>query len=82
MYQLSSKTKKNLESSLGISLTELCTMSADEERAWIESRTQKTVVFSKRRRKGIFGRGNPLLARRKIRTAQDLETKSKELFGV
>ena len=57
-------------------------MDVEEERSWIEKRNHSKLSFSKRQRHGIIGRGNPLLARRKIRTAEDLEKKSKKLFGM
>lgn len=44
-------------------------------------RNGERLTFSKQRRFGI-GRGNPLLARRKIRTEEDLNIKSKRLMGV
>ncbi|MCD8119474.1 MAG: hypothetical protein LUE29_08355 [Lachnospiraceae bacterium] len=82
MYRLSNETRKNLESSFGMSLTAFDEMSADEERKWIESRTGRKLLYGNKRRKGVIGRGNPLLARRKIRTMDDLQKKSKKLFGV
>lgn len=63
-------------------IEKLVTMDTKEERSWIEKRNNSKLAFSKKHRYGIIGRGNPLLARRKIRTAEDLEKKSKKLFGV
>lgn len=57
-------------------------MSADEERQWVEKKTGKKLSYSKENRHGIIGRGNPLLARKKIRTIEDLDKKSKKLFGI
>lgn len=82
MYKISDITKRNLERSLGISLNDFTKLSADEERIWIEKKTGKKLQFSKRKKHGIVGRGNPLLARRKIRTIKDLEYKSKNLYGI
>lgn len=82
MYRISNTTKKNLEQSLGISLDEFSAMTAEEEKQWINNKNGKKVVFSKRRRHGIIGRGNPLLARRKVRTIDDISKKSQDLFGI
>lgn len=82
MYNISSMTKNNLERSLGLPLTEYSKMTADEEMRWIEKKINKRVVYSKLRRHGVIGRGNPLLSRRKIRTIDDLMKKSHELFGI
>lgn len=82
MYTISKKTKMNIERVIGIPIEELLTMDRKEERSWIEKRNKSKLSFSKRQRYGIIGRGNPLLARKKIRTAQDLEEKSKKFFGV
>lgn len=82
MYSISKTTKKNLERTLGMSLAAFSAMTADEEKQWLNSRSGKKVVFSKRKRHGVIGRGNPLLARRKIRTIEDLSRKSRDLFGI
>ena len=57
-------------------------MTADEEREWIEKKAGKKLCFGKKRKNGIAGRGNPLLARRKIRTKEDLDIKSQNLYGI
>lgn len=82
MFQFSAKTKAGLEESLGISLSELGTMTADEEKQWVERRNGCKLTYSKKRSHGIVGRGSPLLARKKIRTKEDLDCKSKALFGI
>lgn len=82
MYTLSNTTKANLERSLGIKLKDLAKMSADEERLWIENKIGKKLTYGKKKKHGVIGRGNPLLSRRKIRTIEDLERKSKNIFGI
>lgn len=82
MYTISRKTKTNIERVLGIPIEKLTNMDMKEERSWVEKRNNSRLSFSKRQKYGIIGRGNPLLARRKIRTAADLEKKSKKFFGV
>ena len=82
VYTISEKTRANIERVVGIAVNKLCNMNAEEERSWIENKKKERLSFSKRRRYGIIGRGNPLIARRKIRTAEDLEQKSKQFFGI
>ena len=82
MYTISKKTKMNIERVIGIPIEKLVNMDVKEERSWIEKRNNSKLSFSKGHRYGIIGRGNPLLARRKIRTAEDLAKKSKKFFGV
>ena len=82
MYRLSEITQRNLEYSLGIKLEELGKMSTEEEREWIEEKAGKKICFSKKRKYGVVGRGNPLLARRKIRTIDDVDRKSREFYGI
>ena len=72
----------NIERVVGMPIEKLVTMDTKEERSWIEKKNNSKLAFSKKHRYGIIGRGNPLLARRKIRTAEDLEKKSKKIFGV
>ena len=82
MYTISEKTKRNIERVVGLPIDKICSMGMVEERSWVEKRNNKSLVFSKRRRYGVIGRGNPLIARRKIRTAKDLSEKSKRFFGI
>lgn len=82
MYTISEKTRANIERVVGISVEKLRNMNAKEERSWIEDKKKERLLFSKRRRYGIIGRGNPLISRKKIRTAEDLDRKSKQFFGI
>lgn len=82
MYTISEKTRANIERIIGIPVDKLNKMNTAEERSWVENKKKAKLSFSKRRRYGIIGRGNPLIARRKIRTAEDLNQKSKQFFGI
>lgn len=82
MYTMSNMAKQNIERVIGLSLDKIKAMSIDEEQKWVERRRRERLIFSKKRRKGIIGRGNPLLARRKIRTMEDLDKKSKKYIGI
>lgn len=61
MYMISDKTKKNIERVVGLPLEKLSVMTIAEERAWIEQKNKSPLKFSKRRRYGFVGRGNPLI---------------------
>lgn len=82
MYVMSELTKRNVERATGKALYQLAQMTPDEERSLVKERTGCTLDFSKKQRYGIIGRGNPLLARRRIRRMTDLDKKSKQLFGI
>lgn len=82
MYKMSDLTKKNIERAVGLNIDQLKAMTPAEERKWIEKKTGRVLTFSNKRRHGIIGRGNALLARKKIRRMVDLDEKSKHLFGI
>lgn len=82
MYTISQTTKSNIEREIGTSLENIRNMTATEEQNWIEIKQKSEIRFSKKRRYGIIGRGNPLIARKKIRTLKDIEKKSSRLFGL
>lgn len=82
MYTMSETTVKNIERTIGIPIERLRNMSANEEQEWILQKCESQVVFSKKNRHGIIGRGNPLLSRRKIRTFMDLDARSKKTIGI
>ena len=78
MY-LNDATQRLLESSIGKSIRELSLMDADEERAFVVSKIGKEPVFSKKSDSRMRGRGNPLIARRRICTMEDIDKKIMEL---
>lgn len=82
MYTLSQTTKNNIERVIGIPIEQVKAMTAKEEKEWVDKRGKAHLKFSKRRRYGVIGRGNPLIARKKIRTLKDLDKKSRKLFGI
>lgn len=82
MYVLSDLTKRNIEHAVGLPMDQLKVMTPEEERAWVERKTGCVLDFSPKRQYGKIGRGNPLLARRRIRRKVDLDRKSKQLFGI
>lgn len=82
MYVVSETARKNNERIVGLTCDKLAKMSAIEEKNWIEKRIGKKLAFSQKMKKGVVGRGNPLLSRRKIRTLEDLDKKSKKYIGI
>lgn len=78
MY-LKSETKASLESILGRPLEEISAMDFDEEVCFVEKKTQKPLLFSKKADPRMSGRGNPLITRRKITTMKDVDKKMSEL---
>lgn len=82
MYVMSELTKKNVERVVGVSVEQIKRMTPAEEREIIERKISVPLGFSSKRRYGIVGRGNPLLSRRRIRSLEDVDNRSKRLFGV
>ena len=82
MYVVSEVARKNNERIIGLTSNKLSKMSAIEEKNWIEKRINKKLIFPRKMKKGVVGRGNPLLSRRKIRTIEDLDKKSKKYIGI
>lgn len=78
MY-LNSRVKNILENALGKSILELSQMDMDEERDFILSQTGKIPIFSKEADSRIVGRGNPLIARRRLCTMEDIDKRIMEL---
>ena len=78
MY-LTKKTEQLLEKRLGKNIKEIRNMSLEDEIAFIEKRTGKRLMFSKKVDKRMMSRGNPLLAQGKIPTKRDEEKWFKKL---
>lgn len=76
---LNRETKKILENSIGKSIHELSQMDADEERAFVISKIGRVPIFSKKPDSRMRGRGNPLIARRRICTMDDIDKRIMEL---
>ena len=72
MITLKKETKENLRNLLGLRLSELDKYSVPEEIAYLEQQSGKKISFSKARDSRKIGRGNPLLARRRIRTMDEV----------
>ena len=81
----SEKMKETLEKDIGLPLSKIYEMDVDEEIAYVEEKTGKKLKFQKRINPRIVGRGNPLLARNKIVTIEEInskiDTKLRSFFG-
>ena len=83
MYRISGMAQTNIKRILGASIAQIKEMSYEEQEKLTHGKVKGAkITFSKKKRKGRIGRGNPLLARRKIRTKEDLEKKEKKYIGV
>lgn len=72
MIELNEETKSNLEYLLGITLKDLEQLDVSEEIVYLEQRGAGKLSFAKKRDLRKAGRGNPLLARKRIRTMEDV----------
>ena len=75
MIALKSETKTNLENLLGLKLNQLDDLGVREEIAYIEKNLPRNIFFSKRKDTRKIGRGNPLLARKRMRTMKYVESR-------
>ena len=67
---LSNETKALLEKRLGKTLSEIKRMDLDEEIAFVEGKSGRKLVFSRKVDSRMVGRGNPLLAQGRIITKE------------
>lgn len=75
------KTKEVTENVTGLSIKEINEMDFDDEIAYIEQKTKKRMSFSDIKGHRFFGRGNPLLARRRFTTISELDKRITGLVG-
>ncbi len=75
IYMLSSRTKKSISDGVGIPFEEIINLSLDEEIELASKRYGRRIIFSRNQGNRRIRRGNPLPARRKFRTLEDVEKK-------
>ena len=64
----------------GLNISEVANLSLDGEKSLVKQRTGRNLVFSiGKRDHRKLGRGNPLLARKRIRTMSDVDKRLDEL---
>lgn len=72
MY-LNQRTRDTLERIIGKSADDLKKMDLIEEKSFVEEKTGKNLIFSKKMDSSMTGRGNPLIIRRRISTMSDID---------
>ncbi|MFI3207124.1 MAG: hypothetical protein R3Y33_07730 [Clostridia bacterium] len=75
MYIMNNKVKKSIERIVNLPIEKIRTLSIGDEREIVKKRSSKDLHFSKHQRGSIYGRGNPLLAKKKYRTMEDVNNK-------
>ena len=73
IYVLDQRTRDTLERIIGKSADDLKKMDLIEEKSFVEEKTGKNLIFSKKMDSRMTGRGNPLIIRRRISTMSDID---------
>ena len=72
---ISKEAKIILEKNIGLSLSQIYDLNVSDEIDLVKAKTGKTISFTKNLDSRKIGRGNPLLARRKITTMEEINEK-------
>lgn len=80
MFVLSDRTKMLLEQQARSTFSEILEMSLDDEIHHVCKINGKGAVFSKKKRRNIFSRGNPLIAQKRLRTMEDVDKGIEQLL--
>ena len=75
MAIIGEKARKTLEKSIGLSLNQVYELSLHEEISLVKAKTGKSLYFTKSYDPRKIGRGNPLLAQRKITSIEEINAK-------
>ena len=75
MTVINEKAKRILEDSCGLSLSQVCNLSVRDEVTLVKRKTGGKVIFSNKYDVRKVGRGNPLLARKKFTTMEDINAR-------
>jgi hypothetical protein len=75
MMMIGEEAKRILEKSIGLPLNQVSDLSINEEIALVKAKTGGKLQFTKNHDPRKIGRGNPLLARNKITTIEEINTK-------
>jgi hypothetical protein len=79
MYTLKSITKHNIETCVSLSFSELVDMDYDDEINLLKPVNRGEITFPAKRDFRKIGRGNPLLARRRFRTMEEVDRRLSEI---
>lgn len=69
------EAKKTLEKNIGLPLSQVNELSSFDESLLVSTKTGRGLKFSKDNDPRKTGRGNPLLARKKITTIEEINSK-------
>jgi hypothetical protein len=72
---ITKEAKITLEKGIGLSLSQIYELNVNDEIVFVNAKTGKNVRFTKNSDSRRIGRGNPLLARRKITTIEEINAK-------
>lgn len=78
MY-INQKTRRALERAIGKSTAEIAIMDAEEERVFVKAKVGMKPHYSKLVDARMRGRGNPLIARRRLCTMEDIDKRIMKL---
>lgn len=73
---------KSIERMVGLPIEKIRNMTLDEELLYIQNKNKRKVKFTTRRNRGVCGRGNPLLSKRKFRTMSYVDNKINEITKI
>lgn len=76
---MSKRVESILVRKTGLSIAQISNLSLKEEVALIYNKRGKPPVFTKKRDMRKIGRGNPLLARKRIRTIDDVNKRMHDI---
>jgi len=72
---ISNEARIILEKNIGLSLNQISELTLSDEINYVKAKTGKALIFSRKRDSRKIGRGNPLLARKRFTTMEELNTK-------
>jgi hypothetical protein len=72
---ISREAEITLEKGIGLSLSQIYELNTSTEIDFVKAKTGKSLKFSKKSDSRKIGRGNPLLARKKITTIEEIDKK-------
>jgi len=81
MYTLGAITKRNIETFVSLPFSKLIALDPDDEHFLLESVYGERISFSTKRDYRKIGRGNPLLARKRFKTIEEVNKRLTEIYN-
>jgi len=78
---ITEEAKKTLERNIGLSMSQIYDLNVGDEIDLVKAKTGKNISFTKKIDSRRIWRGNPLLARRKITTIEEINSKIDTLYN-